>query len=88
MIDNLMHSNRSLFACIFTLTLAALFLFTTGLIGYSPPGHLSLDPASWRRGVWTGGVILSQVSLGGVLLLVAGALAVKVHRRLGRRRLH
>ena len=73
---------RNTFTFIFTAALAAVFLIVTGLIGYQPPAHLSLDAASWRRGVWTEEVIAGQVALGVVLLLAAGVLAVRVNRRL------
>jgi hypothetical protein len=77
-----MAPHRSTFSLIFSMTLAAVFLISTGLIGYQPPGHLSLDAATWRRGVWTGHVILGQVSLGAVLLVAAGVTAVRLNRRL------
>jgi uncharacterized membrane protein (DUF485 family) len=79
-----MARHRNAFAFVFTATLAAVFLIVTGLIGYAPPAHLSLDAATWRRGVWTGGVILSQVAVGSVLLVVAGLVALRVNRRLSR----
>jgi hypothetical protein len=77
-----MARNRNAFTFVFTATLAAVFLIATGLIGYAPPAHLSLDVATWRRGVWTGGVILNQVALGSVLLVVAGLVALRLNRRL------
>ena len=73
---------RNAFGFVFTMTLAAVFLIVTGLIGYQPPAHLSLDAATWRRGVWTDEVILSQVALGVALLSAAGLVAVRVNRRL------
>ena len=76
----------NLFTLVFTLTLAAIFLIVTGLIGYYPPAHMSLDAATWRRGQWTGEIILSQVALGAVFLAVAGAVAVRVNRRLAQGR--
>ncbi len=77
-----MAPSRNTFVFIFTATLAAVFLIVTGLIGYQPPAHLSLDAATWRRGVWTNEVILPQVGLGVALLSVAGYVAVRVNRRL------
>ena len=77
-----MAPNRNAFIFIFTTTLAAVFLIVTGLIGYQPPAHLSLDAATWRRGVWTDDVILGQVVLGVAMLAVAGVLAFRVNRRL------
>lgn len=73
---------RTVFGLVFTLTIAALVLIGTGLIGYYPPAHMSLDPATWRRGAWTGEVILGQVALGVVFLAVAGVVAVRVNRRI------
>lgn len=81
-----MAPSRNTFVFIFTATLAAVFLIVTGLIGYQPPAHLSLDAATWRRGVWTEEVILSQVALGVVLLIAAGVVAVRVNRRLSHSR--
>jgi hypothetical protein len=78
-----MASHRSSFSFIFSTTFAAVFLISTGLIGYQPPAHLSLDAGTWRRGVWTGHVIISQLSLGVVLLAAAATAAVRLNRRLG-----
>ena len=78
-----MTSNRSPFAFVFAAALAAIFLLVTGSIGYGPPAHMSLDPATWRRGTWTDGVILSQIAFGAVLLLAAVTAAVRINRRLG-----
>jgi hypothetical protein len=75
-----MTSKRKMFTFVFTATLAAAFLIITGLIGYEPPAHLSLDAATWRHGTWADGVILSQVALGSVLLAVAGVVAVRLNR--------
>jgi hypothetical protein len=47
-----MTSHRKTFTFIFTVTLAAVLLIVTGLIGYQPPAHLSLDADTWRRGTW------------------------------------
>ncbi len=74
------------FTLVFSLTLAAVFLIATGLIGYYPPAHMSLDAATWRRGEWTGGIIMSQVALGAVFLGLAGFVAVRVNRRLAQGR--
>jgi hypothetical protein len=75
-----MTPNRKTFTFIFTATLAAVFLIITGLIGYQPPAHLSLDAETWRRGTWADGVILSQIALGSVLLAVAGVVALRLNR--------
>lgn len=77
-----MTPSRRSFTFIFTMTLAAVFLISTGVIGYQPPAHLSLDPATWRRGVWTGHVIVRQISLGGALLAAAAIAGVRLNRRL------
>jgi hypothetical protein len=77
-----MAKSTGAFAFIFTATLAAVFLIVTGLIGYQPPAHLSLDASTWRMGTWTDEVILSQLALGVVLLAAAGIVAVRVNRRL------
>ena len=74
------------FTLVFSLTLAAVFLIVTGLMGYYPPAHMSLDAATWRRGAWTGEIILSQVALGAVFLALAGFIAVRVNRRLAQGR--
>jgi hypothetical protein len=79
-----MGQRRNAFTFVFTMTLAAVFLIVTGLIGYYPPAHMSLDAATWRRGAWTGEMNLSQVALGAVFLVVAGVVAVRVNRRLAR----
>ena len=81
-----MASSRNTFIFIFTATLAAFSLIVTGLIGFQPPAHLSLDAATWRRGVWTHEIILSQVALGVVFLVVAGIAALHVNRRLSHSR--
>ena len=75
-----MTPNRKTFTFIFTATLAAVFLIITGLIGYQPPAHLSLDAETWRRGTWADGVILSHIALGSVLLAVAGVVALRLNR--------
>ena len=75
-----MTASRKAFSFVFTATLAAVFLIVTGLIGYQPPAHLSLDAATWRRGTWADGVILSQIALGSVLLAVAGVVAFRLDR--------
>jgi hypothetical protein len=73
---------RNAFGFVFALTAAAAFLIVTGLIGYDPPAHMSLDAATWRRGQWTGEIIPSQVALGIAFLAVAAVVAVRVNRRL------
>ena len=73
-------SSRTTFSFIFTLTIAAVFLLLTGLIGYQPPAHLSLDAATWRNGTWADGMVLSQIALGTVLLAVAGIVALRLNR--------
>ena len=77
---------RNAFTFVFTATLAAVFLIVTGLIGYRPPARWSLDPATFRRGVWTEDVIVGQVALGVAFLVAAGIVALRVNRRLGQRR--
>lgn len=75
-----MTSRRKWFTFVFTVTIAALFLVVTGLIGYQPPAHLSLDPSTWRRGTWAGRMVLSQVALGTTLLAVAAVVAMRLNR--------
>jgi len=77
---------RNSFTLVFSLTLAAVFLIVTGLIGYDPPAHMSLDAATWRRGTWTGEILVGQVALGAVCLALAGFVAVRVNRRLAQGR--
>jgi hypothetical protein len=74
---------RNAFGFVFMMTLAAIFLIATGLIGYYPPAHMSLDPATWR-GQWTGEILLPQVALGAVFLALAGVVAVRINRRMAR----
>ena len=69
-----------------TASMAAVCLIMTGLIGYQLPAELSLDAATWRRGVWTGEVILVQVGLGIVLLAAACFVAIHLTRQLFHRR--
>ena len=38
-----MTPRRNTFIFVFTMTLAGVLLIVTGLIGYDPPAHLSLD---------------------------------------------
>ena len=71
---------------IFTASMVAVVLILTGLIGYQLPAELSLDAATWRRGVWTGEVILTQVGPGMVLLAASCYAAVHLTRRLFHRR--
>ena len=73
---------RNPYGLVFTLTLVAVFLIVTGLIGYEPPAHLSLDGATWRRGTWTDQIVLRQVGLGVVFLIAAGILTLRINRRL------
>lgn len=72
---------RNVYGLVFTLTLAAVFLIVTGLIGYYPPAHFSLDPASWG-GAWSDQILLGQVGLGIVFLIAAGLLTIRINRRL------
>jgi hypothetical protein len=74
--DRRVPSKRT-FSFVFTMALAGVFLIVTGLIGYQPPAHLSLDGATWRRGTWTDHVVVSQVVLGADTLLAAGIVAVR-----------
>ena len=77
-----MAAVRNAFGFVFTMTLVAVFLIVTGLIGYDPPAQMSLDAATWRRGVWTDHVILGQVGLGIALLVAAGIVAFRLNRRM------
>jgi hypothetical protein len=72
---------RNVFHLVFALALVAVFLIATGLIGYEPPAHFSLDPATWR-GTWTEQIALRQVGLGLVFLVAAGIVALRINRRL------
>ena len=77
-----MTSHRTMFTFVFTATLAAMFLIITGLIGYQPPAHLSLDATTWRRGTWADEVIPSQIALGSIFFVLAGLVAVRLNRRM------
>ena len=77
---------RHVFGLVFTLTVAAILLIGTGLMGYNPPPHMSLDPATWQRGAWTGEIIVSQVALGVAFLVVAAVVAARINMRLGKGR--
>jgi hypothetical protein len=79
-------AQRGAFSFVFMMTLAAVFLIVTGLIGYYPPGHTTLDAATWRRGTWTDEIILSQVGAGAACLAAAVAVARRINRRLAHRR--
>jgi hypothetical protein len=79
-----MTANRKMFTFVFTVTLAAVFLLITGLIGYQPPAHFSLDPATWRRGTWAEGIVKSQIALGALLLALAALFAVRLNRTINR----
>lgn len=72
------HVNRNMFGLAFTAGAAAIFFIVTGVIGWQPPPNL----ATWRRGVWTGEIIWSQVVVGLVFLLVAGFAVHRINRRL------
>jgi hypothetical protein len=68
------------------MTLAAVFLIVTGLLGYEPYAHMSLDPATWRRGTVTDPMVWRQIALGVALLIAAGLVALRINRRfMGRR---
>ena len=77
-----MAAVRNAFGFVFTMTVAGLLLIVTGLIGFYPPAHMSLDPATWRRGQWNDEILLPQLAIGVVLLAVAWVGAVRVNRRL------
>jgi len=77
-----MTSNRNAFTFVFTAAIAGVFLVIFGLVGYTPPAHMSLDAETWRLGTWTDGVILVEVVLGSVLLGAAGLVALRLNRRL------
>ena len=78
------HVSRNMFGLAFTAGAAAIFLILTGFLGWEPPANINLADASWRRGVWTGEIIWSQVALGIAFLLVAGVTVVRVNRRLSK----
>jgi hypothetical protein len=73
---------RNAFTFVFTMTLAAIFFIVTGLIGYQPPAHLSLDASTWRNGTWSDEVVVPQVAIGIVLLTAAGIVGRRINRRL------
>ena len=75
-----------MFGLAFTAGAAAIFLIVTGIIGWQPPPNISLVEATWRRGVWTGGIIWSQVAVGIAFLLVAAFAVNRVNRRLSKAR--
>ena len=77
---------RNAFSFVFVAALAGIFLVVTGLIGYFPPGHMSLDAATWRRGTWTDEIIVGQVAIGAGLLAVAALVARRINRRLAQER--
>ena len=77
-----MTSNRKTFGFVFTTAIAGVLLLIFGLIGYTPPAHMSLAAETWRRGTWSDGVILAEVVLGSVLLGVAGVVALRLNRSL------
>ena len=81
-----MAAVRNSFGFVFTMTLVGAFLIGTGVIGYYPPAHMSLDAATWRRGEWTGEILLGQVALGVVFLMLAGIVAVGLNRRMPHQR--
>jgi hypothetical protein len=72
---------RNMFGLAFTAGTAAIFLIVTGIIGWQPPPNLNFHDATWRRGVWAGEIIWSQVALGLVFLLVAGFAVNRANRR-------
>jgi hypothetical protein len=76
------HANRNMFSLAFTAGAAAIFLVLTGLIGWQPPANLNFHDATWRRGVWAGEIIWSQVALGLVFLLVAAFAVNRANRRM------
>jgi hypothetical protein len=78
------HVNRNMFGLAFTAGAAAIFLLVTGVIGWQPPPNINFAEAGWRRGVWTGEIIWSQVALGIALLLVAGLAVHRVNGRLSK----
>jgi hypothetical protein len=81
---SLMTPNRKAFTFVFTATIAGVLLMIFGLVGYTPPAHMSLDAATWRRGTWSDGVVLAEVVLGGVLLAAAGVVAWRLNRSLAK----
>lgn len=63
---------RNTFGLVFMLAVVGAVLTIAGLIGFQPPAHLSLDPATWTRGSWHDDILVRQVGLGVALLIAAG----------------
>jgi hypothetical protein len=72
---------RNVFHLVFALTIAAVVLIVTGLIGYDPPARLSLGAPAFG-GTWSDHILFRQVGLGIVFLVVAGIVALRINRRL------
>ena len=73
---------RSPFGFVFTVATAAIFLILTGLAGYDPPAHWSLDPMSWGRGTWFNHILWSHVAIGLALMGAAAIVARRINRRI------
>jgi hypothetical protein len=78
----LMTASRNTFAFVFTATIAGVLLIVFGLIGYTPPAHMSLAAETWRLGTWTDGVVLAEVALGTILVSAGILVAMRLNRSL------
>ena len=81
-----MNANRNTFTFVFTAGIAGVLLIIFGLIGYTPPAHMSLAAETWRRGTWADSFVLSEVAIGTVLIVAAAVVASRLNRRLQMRR--
>jgi hypothetical protein len=71
---------RNTVGLMFMLTLVGSVLVVTGLMGFQPPAHMTLDPATWTTGTWSDGVLLRQVGVGVGLLIAAGLVMLRINR--------
>ncbi len=76
---------RNTFGLVFMLALVGGVLAITGLMGYEPPAHASLDPATWVTGTWSGQILVRQIGVGAGLLTAAWVLAARINRGLAKR---
>lgn len=74
---------RNAFHLVFILTIAAVVLIVTGLIGYDPPARLTLSAPAFG-GTWSDQILFWQVGLGMMFLTVAVIVALRINRRLAR----
>ena len=72
---------RNAFHVVFILTIAAVVLIVTGLIGYEPSARFSLAAPAFG-GTWSDQILFRQVGLGIVFLIVAAIVALRINRRL------